>query len=286
MINYYSSLEQIKDEFHILEDNPEAIRARLRVMQSSIHPDRAGGSFASKEDEELFHRIGSAIEFIDNKDNYGALVSISVVTDLTKAVTELIKAQISIPDNTLSEQIKDDIQSYRHRYLVPKITLSAITVALGAIWIFPNTVKDHAILSNWINPSNYFFSIIWFYALFFTVFFWLMVWRNEERQRAFQESLKTETVQNMIFRQFLHTLSERYFSIEDLVGYLINKEPRRYYSPFDVLLRNKRNISVPMANTIADIIIKRALSRQAIKKEGIGNISETYKIMAEDHIAE
>jgi len=90
----------------------------------------------------------------------------------------------------------------------------------------------------------------------------------------------------MIFRQFLHTLSERYFSIEDLVGYLINKEPRRYYSPFDVLLRNKRNISVPMANTIADIIIKRALSRQAIKKEGIGNISETYKIMAEDHIAE
>ena len=34
-----------------------------------------------------------------------------------------------------------------------------------------------------------------------------------------------------------------------------------------------------MAHTIAEVIIKRALSRQVIRKESIGQISETYKII-------
>lgn len=279
----YTSLQQIREDFQIAEEDPETIRTRLRMKQSSIHPDRTGGSFASKEDETLFHRLGIAIEFLDNRDKYGALVSVSAVTDLTKAVTELIKAQSSVPDNTLSEKIKDQIQSYRSRFALPKITISAITVALTAVWIFPNTVKDHPILGKWFDPSSSLFGIAWIYVLLSTVAFWLLVWRNEERQREFQESLKTEMVQNRIFRDFLRHFEKNKFSIEDLVDFIIDRHPRSYHflPPFS-LIGNPREISISTAHTIAEVIIKRALSRQAIKKESIGQISETYTIAVEN----
>ena len=102
MGSYYSSLEQIKEEFQIAEEKPEKLRAELRARQSLIHPDRSGGSFASEEDEKLFHRLSQAIDFIDKREESGDLVPISAVTDLTKAVIELVRAQSPAFDNTLS----------------------------------------------------------------------------------------------------------------------------------------------------------------------------------------
>lgn len=279
----FTSLEQIREEFQIADGTPDAIRAKLRAKQSLIHPDRNEGTFASETDEKLFHKLGAAIEFIDYRNDPGALVSISVVTDLAKAVTDLVKAQSSAPHNTLSEQIRDEIQSYRLRFKFPKIALSAITVALSAVWIFPKTVSEHPILGRWLDSSSPSFGIAWFYVLVTTVGFWILVWFKEERQRGFQESLKTEMVQNRIFRDFLCAHGKNNFSIEDLVYFLTERSLRRYRSPFLSLFGNPREISISMAHTIAEVIIKRALSRQAIKKEGIGQISETYRIITESN---
>ncbi len=278
----YTSLEQIREDFQIIDENPETIRAKLRIKMSSIHPDHTGGSFANKKDEKLFHKLSAAIEFIDNRDKNGALVSVSAVTELTKAVTELIKAQSSVAENTLSDQIKDHIQSYRSRFKFPKIALSAITVALTAVWIFPNTIKDHPILGKFFDTEDIRFRFAWLFVLLFTVMFWIMVWIKEERQREFQESLKTEMVQNKLFREFLRYFKKNNFSIEELVDFLIKRYSRRYYSPILPFFGDHREITISMAHTIAEAIIKRALSRQAIKKESIGQISETYRIAVEN----
>ena len=101
-------------------------------------------------------------------------------------------------------------------------------------------------------------------------------------QREFQESLKTEMVQNGIFRDFLRTVGKSEFSLEDLVHFLTDRDFRRYRSPLSLILGNPRKISVPMAHTIAEVIINRALSRQAIRKESVGQISETYRIIAKN----
>lgn len=282
MSNSFTTLDQIKEEFKIAEETPEAIREKLRLQQSLIHPDRNAGKFTSEEDEKLFHRLAGAIEFIDHRNDPGALVSVSVVTDLTKAVTELVKAQSPRPPNILYEQIRDEIRSYRSRFRFPTIALSAITVVLSAVWIFPNTIKEHPILGNWLDPSSNIFAIMWLYALLITVVFWVLVWWREERQREFQESLKTEMVQNRIFRDFLSGFGKGNFALEDLVEFLTERRFRRYRSPFLSILGNPREISLSMAHTIADVIIKRALSRQAIRKESIGQISEGYRIVAEN----
>jgi hypothetical protein len=274
-------LEQIKEEFGIVENTPETIRERLRQQQSLIHPDRNEGKFVSDADANLFHRLADAIEFIDNRNDRGALVSVQVVTDLAKAVTDLVKAQSPPPSNILYDQIRDDISSYHSRFKFPKIALSTITAALSAVWIFPNIIKDHPILSKWLDPSSTAFAAIWFAALLITVDFWVLLWWKEERQREFQESLKTEMVQNRIFRDFLHEYGANSFALEDLVDFLTERCFRHFRSPSSILLGNPREISISTAHTVAELIIKRALSRQAIRKESVGQISETYRIMPE-----
>lgn len=283
MNNSFTSLEQIKEDFQIVEENPAAIREKLRGKQSLIHPDRNEGNFANEADEKLFYRLAAAIEFIDHRNDPGALVSVSVVMDLAKAATDLVKAQSPIPPNILSEQIRDEIRSYRSRFKFPKIALSAITVVLSAVWIFPTTIADHLILGKWLNPSSTLFGIIWLEVLIITALFWVLGWWKGERQREFQESLKTELVQNRIFIDFLHTYEKIEFALEDLVDFLTKRRFRRYRFSFSSILRNPREISISMAHTIAEIIIKRALSRQTIRKESIGQISETYKIIAKNN---
>ena len=40
MDNKYTSIESIKSEFSISDDDVEVIRSRLRSKQTSIHPDK------------------------------------------------------------------------------------------------------------------------------------------------------------------------------------------------------------------------------------------------------
>ncbi len=279
MENSFSSLDQIRDEFNLEYEESDKIRVKLREMQSSIHPDRNKGVFPSESDETLFHKISNAIQFIDQTNESGALVPISAVTDLTKAVTDLINAQTPKQDSSLSEQIKGSIESYSSRFKMPKIALSAITVALSAVWLFPKTIQDHPILGKWLDISSNFFQIVWLYVFAITILFWVISWMKEEKQKNFQESLKTEMVQNEIFRDFLNNIDKKTFTIEDFVEYLMKKYFRRHSSPFLLILGNPREISLSMAHTIADVIIKRGLSRQAIKKKSVGNISETYTLL-------
>ncbi len=200
MESTFTSLEQIRQEFQVKDEDAETIRAILRKRLASIHPDRNGGTFAKIEDKELFNRLGDAIEFIDDKDKSSALVSASAVTELAQAVTELVKAQSFPNDNSLAELIIENKRSYRSRFKFPKIALSSVTVFLTAIWIFPRTIDDHPVLSEMLNTDSLLFSAIWISALMYTATFWIIVWRREEKQREFQDGLKTEMVQNGIFR--------------------------------------------------------------------------------------
>lgn len=275
----YLSIEEIKIDFNVDETEAGSVRSKLRVMQASIHPDKNGGSFANDSDEELFHKLSSAIGFIDNKENNGALVSVSAVTDLTKAVTELVRLQTSTTNNALATQINNSIETYRSKHKVPKIALSSISIAVAAVWVFPNTIVDHPVLGKWFDFSDPLTNIIWFQIFIATALYWIFTWRNEERQRRFQEGLKTEMVQNKIFKNFVHDLGKEYFTLEEFVEYLIDKHSPKYHSPLSLLTSNPWEIDMPSAHTIAEAVIDRAVKRRAILQNDEGKISTIYKLV-------
>ena len=65
----WDSVQSLVREFNLQVDTTDidSIRAELRRHQAELHPDKTGGSFRSQTDEERFHRLSKAIEYLDGK---------------------------------------------------------------------------------------------------------------------------------------------------------------------------------------------------------------------------
>ena len=276
----YSSIEEIKDDFELSEESNDSLRKALTRIKSTLHPDKHGGQFANTDDEHKYHQINAAIDFIDIEKNKSAeLITISAVTELTKAVTALVtsKAEASSKDSNLSIEIDRSITGYTSKQKMPRIALTSVTVALTALWFFPNTVKEHPVLSNLIDFTSTTVNIIWFYAVGFCVLYWIKTWRSEELTKSHRESLKTEFVQNKLFTNFLRFLDKDTFTMEDLVEYLLHNRQRRL-SPFQMIFGMPHKVDLPLANATAEVIIERALINKAVSASSVGSISKTYKL--------
>ncbi|ENV94362.1 hypothetical protein F937_03772 [Acinetobacter calcoaceticus ANC 3680] len=279
MSTHFSSLQMIKDQYGIDEESIHTLRSKLRSMQAQYHPDKNGGRFCDEDSERKYRELDEAVSYIDSisKNNFD-LITISAVTDLTKAVTAMVTAQneVSNKETQLSSEIGRSIENYSLRLKTPKIALTAITVAISAIWMFPNTVKEHPVLSRFINFESIMISAIWFDMLLITVIFWLMAWRKEELNKELQESLKTESVQNRLFTNFVNNIDSGIFTLEEFVEFIMHSHKNRSlnFLPFIGSIR----IDSSLAHATAEVILERAIKRNALKSYNSGSISTKYQI--------
>ena len=257
------------------------MRVDLRRMQAAMHPDKTGGIFSNENVKAEYHKLNEAISYIDElKADNSNQVTIAAVTSLTNAIANLVLVQSETHTNknmALSEEISKSVSNYNSKQKMPRIALSAISVALTAIWVFPNTIKDHPILGKLIDFSDIKITVIWFYLLFTFAFLWLLTWRKEEINKQFKESLKTETVQNKIFKNFISLNGNSQFTLEELVEFIIIhfKNRDRRISIFEILGRGE-GIDLSLANVIAEVIIERGLKRSALGVISSGTISNIY----------
>lgn len=281
MNTHFSSVEMIMDQFGIEEDSVDDLRSKLRTMQTVYHPDKNGGRFVDEDSERKYHELDKAISYIDsiNKNNTD-LVTISAVTDLTKAVTAMMAAQneVSSKDTLLSSEINRSIESYHSRLKTPRIALTAITVAISGIWMFPNTVKEHPVLSKFINFDSMSTNIVWLYMLILAVVFWVVTWRREELSKERQESLKTESVQNRLFASFIESTNSDTFTLESFVDFIMHNRGKYRRHPFFFLFGSSSRIDLPLAHATAEVILERALKRKAITSHNSGSISTVYQV--------
>ncbi|KGJ86467.1 hypothetical protein [Colwellia psychrerythraea] len=269
MSNQFNSIDMIKNEFNISEESIDTVRGILRNMQSSLHPDKNGGEFKSVSEESNYHKLDSAINFIDSqKTSNSDLIAMSAVTDLTKAVTNLISSQNQGVNTSiaLSTALQRNSDGYKARMKMPKIALTAVTAALSGLWLFPNTVKDHPVLSNYVNFNDSLTNFIWMYLVISSVAFWIYTWRKEESIKENNERLKTETEQNRIFKGFIKKIEFKNFSLEDFVEHIKDK--------------NLRKVDITLAHAIAEVILERAIKRKVILTNDSGVISTVYSVLA------
>jgi hypothetical protein len=278
----FTSVEMIKSQFGIDEESLDDMRSKLRGIQAEHHPDKNGGSFIDEDSERQYHQLDDAISFIDslNKNN-SDLVTISAVTELTKAVTAMVSAknEVSGKDTILSTEINRSIAGYSSKLKMPRIALTAVTVATSAIWVFPNAVKEHPVLSKLINFESMTTNIAWIYMLFFAVGFWVITWRREELTKEHQESLKTESVQNRLFNNFVDSVNRDSFALEEFVDFIMNRNARHRH-PFSIVSGSSRRIDSPLAHATAEVILERAIKRKALTSSNSGSISTVYQIVS------
>lgn len=264
----FTSVEQIQNEFDLKGMDKEDIVLNLKQMLKDSHPDKLKDS---SFDSEKFEKIKNALEFMEKKGT--EVVPVKCVTDLVEVLKDLaIKNQEKDAERQLNECLDRNYKKQKEALVVPKVSLSAVTGALGFLWFFPQYVLEHPIMSKLI-VNNVEFSALWISAMICVGFLWMQVFKNERRNKYLLDFLKTESTQNNLLMNFYSCAEKRSFAKSDLADYILDEF--NHYHSFNyhggvIHLLNKvipifrSGIDRETAECIADSIIDRAEKKKMI----------------------
>lgn len=289
----FLSIDEIKEKLKIKDEDPDQIRKELKKRLSKIHPDRHGDKFPSKEAEKDWHQIVAAIDFIDGitaKDK--ELIHIKQVNTLIKTLTDLVVSQdsskgVSNLELKLDRKIDRNIKNVKKDLILPKITLSTLTIFTTFIWAFPETINKHPILSKHIDVTSSLFIDAWSSLIFFTVVFWLVCLFLEGKKKNLIKKLGLESCQEMLFHEFLTSedvFQMETFQKEDFIDYLSKKfnKKRKSFRKIFPYIPIPDSFDSELGQSIADILFQRALNKGMIEKGEIkSSLSDWYSINPE-----
>lgn len=290
----YKSIDEIKKDFGISSSDISEIKTELREILKEIHPDKNGEKFKNKLDEVNYHKILSAFEFFEQEFAFVAKAELTALTAIIKDSSSPLKEQKQI--EVLDKKIDSILQKYKDSIRTPKISSAVISVVFTFLWLFPSTIKDHPILSRFISSGSVAFTVIWFYSVCITGGYWLLAKRRELRIEEATKKLGLEFIQNRLFNLFIKTRAETKetnnvgFTKDQLITFLteldffsltLNPDHRQHFNPFEILLlikRVDRNISLDVAQSLADIIIERAKKKNFLQLKADNNLVDTFEL--------
>jgi hypothetical protein len=300
------TVNQIKKAFSIESDDPKEIRKELIKKMAAVYPKT--GPFNSGADEKQYYLISVAIEKIDAEiDVSKALICID---DLKKSLSipsendskkEIIRIE---QQKTFDKRIETSIINYKSRIFFPRVTLTTLTGILSFIWFFPSLVAGNPFFSflsidrNMDSGGYIAFSFLWMIILLITLQVWMITAVNEFKKKDFYSKLQFESNQNELFYRFFdegELLEEGSFFKRHFTDFLMENSER-------IILRNDspripRNFSsksalyivflslfswrpllmeYEIADSIADIILTKALNKGLLKIEDSEGLEDIY----------
>jgi len=281
----FTEINEIRREFGINEHKPEEIRSRLRTLQSELHPDRTGGEFQEGNDKERFLRVSAALDYIEKHEtNESALVPVSMMADLLKVIRDLVPAQQEKNAETaLNTSVATKLTTLHTQYKTPRITTSAISIVLSAIWLFPNQIADHPVLGHYLDTSSITFSVLWFYSVVITAMIWVRTSMHEEKRKRFLGIIKTEGWQNERFMKFVSEINfdeddKKRFTKDSFMRDLVCKQPIHRSLFLQFRFQRPDELDPELAQGIVDSVVGRAEQRGLIAKDLVKTLSETYYV--------
>ena len=105
----FNAIDQIKHFYGIQETDLEEVRKLLRVKLANIHPDKTGGQFGSKKQQNDYEELNSAIELISNSNTNNSLLITNkewaVVQQNIDYLTKLVKQNNLISQNEFEKSL-------------------------------------------------------------------------------------------------------------------------------------------------------------------------------------
>ena len=296
----FKSVEEIKKHFDLNTDDPSEIKRELRAIIKTIHPDKNGGTFRTKADEKYFFEIQNAVDFLDNSSI--ALVTRQELTALTQVFKDLmpITQQKSVDSAlALDNKIESSIKYFRHKHLFPKISTTAISLVITALWLFPKSVSEHPILKNYIVAGDPVFNIIWFIAILTCALTWAILKAMELKDKKIKKSLSLDTNLNKIFNRFIDYNSYKgikdgffYFNKDELIEFIMDydlhfdklnyrgrvKSSNLKVNDFINIFPNISGIDLELAQSVSDVIIEKGLKKKVFERVDSLSLTDTYRI--------
>jgi hypothetical protein len=281
----YNSIDQIKKDFEIYDDDLEILRNKINEVRVKFHPDRTNGSFLNESDKLTYYKANNAISFIDKLTNNRQLLVIETMTGLLKVVTQSInKPNIVNAEDKVESTVNFAIQTYRSPQFIPRISLAALTIVVTFLYAFPVSIKDNPFLSKYISPSNNVFVMLWFELLLTTIVLWSISYTNEERDKRRLSLLKVESIQNSFFKKFIKTTfidkaeSSGEFSKDDLYKFINKEVTSNDKEKLLSKLLSSQVINPEVLQSVTDLILIRAEKNGVISKSLKKSLTDKYTV--------
>ena len=283
----FYSLEQILQAFHLPKQDADEVRKELRRRLKQVHPDTNSttGAPSAASDEVL--RITEALNFLDAAKRRTAVVPVEEVTDLVKAIKELLPAnREQDADAKLAGSIDAKAEEAKSSGRLLRAFLTAGALFLTVIWLFPSIAGSHPILRKYINVEDTLFTVVWLSLLLYTGAIWLVykLWRQRDIDTI--KSLKLEFTQLRLFKNFLHAKASHQdsakpagFYKDEFVSYLEGAEERFSPAASGISGRGK-HIDAELAQMLAENLLLKAESRGVLRKDGRQSLRVFYHVIA------
>lgn len=280
----WQSVEEIEDEFDLgsVGDDLRELRRQLRARLIEVHPDRTEGAFGSEGEESDFHRIKSAIEFVDKRlltsmpqKNDQALM---VATQFSEVIAESMnRARQKDHDLERARQLHDrqrltaaEIDSeVRKKYRVNKITAGIIAAFFCFLTLAPETFEQNPVfrsLSGVVEKLDFTLGVLFLYLFIASAAAILyLAWEEQRELKRKKECLSDKGVEQIIkskaFEGRLGPLGK--FTRSDLICAL---EDHR-------ISRDQNTL-----NEIAGLFIEKLILRGAAKRIEKPSLNEVYEL--------
>lgn len=201
-MNWISPTEVVSElNLHPDGDSPEEILHCLRKELAALHPDKTAGKFASPADEERWHKLTSAKEYIESiARGQLAMIPIAELPALIKSLREATQESIAIRSSRLVAESRANI---RQRTFFPKLTSGVFATICGFLVATSGSLKDHPLFGHFL--SHTYTQITLLILMFYAAVFFLMFWMREGRAERYLEWLLTSEGTHAILSNILAT---------------------------------------------------------------------------------
>ena len=274
----WRSLEELSTEFG-LDTSPdrEAMRSELQRRLGTLHPDKTGGEFPSKELKAEFHRLSEALEFLDSEPSIptALVTNAEVLTKTLRRLEQIEKslaraeARRSTSSWTRAEDRDAVTREATAHFRASRIRSGVFASIAGSIVAFSKILSNNAVFG-WIADSTIITGFLTA-AFLVTGALALIGWLREGRARRHASWLLSEEGLGHTVRGCLQHPSNDDDSIITQRG--LASEMRTFLRPWHKLTFvrwAKRWLLGPISTTLAEriagiqlgILIERGLIRQ------------------------
>ena len=280
----WESIEQIEREFDLSDSDGDLreIRRILRARQKEVHPDTNEGEFGSDTQKSKFHRIQSAIEFVDQQmvtglpaHNQQALLvahefSEAIIGSLGEARDKDRELERTKQLEEKQKRTSDEIaQEVRQKYRFYKITAGVLAALFGALTFFPDLFSTHPVflaVNDFVEQLDFTLGVLLIYLFVACGAAIGYIWWEEQRElKRKKECLSDKGIERIIkskaFEGKLGPLGK--FTRADLI---------------DALEEEKISKDHNILNEAAGLIIDKLISRGAAKRIDKPSLNEIYEM--------
>jgi hypothetical protein len=262
-------------EKQISDQGEEDVLSALKEERATLHPDKNGGEFKSKEEESRYHFISDALKEISEKNSSTQMIPVSQLPAIIETISKSLAVQNN-PPALIEKNIKESFRSdLGRKYMAPKVGSGIFAGITGFLFTQASTLMEHPVVGPFFStPEGMSLLGMGFLG---SVGLFIISWMQERREEARSTYLLSEDALHDIYHMMKSEAEDGFIEIHR-VRRFFTRSHRPDFGPLNMLFPPR--LSPQVVDQILEVQLSRLEERKAIELVKKPGIDKVYKLNA------